>query len=157
MRLASHGHTLVATDVSPSRLQRVEEASARLGLGVETAVHDWEAASSESLGLFDGVLVDAPCTGLGTIRRRPEIRWRRLLSDPAAMAIRQLRILQHASLHVKEGGKLAYSVCSPSDEEGRGVVDQLEGWSLQEEWRNLPPEHGEDVFQCFLLERRGDS
>jgi 16S rRNA C967 or C1407 C5-methylase (RsmB/RsmF family) len=69
------------------------------------------------------------------------------------MAIRQLRILRHASTHVEEGGVLVYSVCTPAVEEGRGVVERLAGWSVQSHWKNLPPERGEDVFQCFVLRR----
>jgi len=134
-------------------MRQLFEAGTRLGLEVEVKINDWEKGSSPELGQFDGVLVDAPCTGLGTIRRHPEIRWKRLPSDPAAMAIRQLRILRNASERVVEGGVLVYSVCTPTPEEGRGVVEGLSGWEIGSSWKNLPPENGEDIFQCFVLRR----
>ena len=94
--------------------------------------------------------------GNRSIRRRPEIRWNRLPSDPSAMAIRQSRILRHAAQHVAPSGVLVYSVCSPLSEEGRGVALSLAGWCVKESWKNLPPSHGEDVFQCFVLQREGE-
>ena len=155
-RLASKGFQVSATDLSDSRLDLLKEGAQRLKLAVSIQQHDWESGRSSDLPQFDGVLVDAPCTALGTIRRRPEIRWHRLPTDPAAMSIRQIRILKNAAEHVKPDGVLAYSVCSPIPEEGSGVVTQLEGWKVVQQWCNLPPQHGEDVFQCFLLKRQAD-
>ena len=102
-------------------------------------------------GVFDCVLVDAPCTGLGTIRRHPEIRWRRLASDPAAMAIRQRQILKAAAAHVGPQGALVYSVCSPMKEEGEDVISALDGWHVAGRWSCAPPSGDEDAFQVFTL------
>jgi 16S rRNA (cytosine967-C5)-methyltransferase len=71
---------------------------------------------------FDRVLVDAPCTGLGTLARRPEIALRLTESDPARLAETQLEILRTAAKLVKPGGTLVYAVCTPTTEEGIGVV-----------------------------------
>lgn len=155
-RLASQGFQVSATDLSDSRLDLLKEGAQRLNLAVSIRQHDWESGRSSDLPQFDGVLVDAPCTALGTIRRRPEIRWHRLPTDPAAMSIRQIRILKNAAEHVKPDGVLAYSVCSPIPEEGKGVVAQLAGWNVVQQWCNIPPQHGEDVFQCFLLKRQAE-
>ena len=111
---------------------------------------------SEDLGAFSAVLVDAPCTGLGTIRRHPEIRWRCLKSDPAAMGIRQLSILRAASVHVEAGGALIYAVCSPVSEEGPDVVAQLDGWKVVDSWASAPPAGDEDAHQAFVLRREED-
>ncbi|MDO8433574.1 MAG: 16S rRNA (cytosine(967)-C(5))-methyltransferase RsmB [Candidatus Binatus sp.] len=74
---------------------------------------------------FDYVLLDAPCTGLGTLREHPEIRWRVGPQDPARMAAIQLRMLEHASSIVRSGGAVVYSVCSIAPEEGIGVIDSF--------------------------------
>lgn len=72
---------------------------------------------------FDLVVVDAPCSGLGTLRRDPDIRWRRSESDLPALAAAQLTMLQHAGDSVAPGGRLLYSTCSSEPEENEGVVN----------------------------------
>jgi len=150
-RLASRGHPVLAVDQSAERLARVREGAQRLSLTVNTAVHDWSTGPHPDLARFPLVLVDAPCTGLGTIRRHPEIRWRRAPSDPAAMAVRQRQILQAAAAHVAPGGALVYAVCSPLPEEGEGVIAGLRGWSVERAWASAPPAGDEDAFQAFVL------
>jgi 16S rRNA (cytosine967-C5)-methyltransferase len=71
---------------------------------------------------FDLVVVDAPCSGLGTLRRDPDIRWRRNEPDLPALAAAQLTMLQHAGDVVAPGGRLVYSTCSSEPEENEGVV-----------------------------------
>jgi 16S rRNA (cytosine967-C5)-methyltransferase len=72
--------------------------------------------------VFDLVLVDVPCSGLGTIRRDPEIRWRRLEADLTTFAASELEILTQAALAVRRGGQLVYSTCSSEPEENEQVV-----------------------------------
>lgn len=74
---------------------------------------------------FDRILVDAPCTGTGTLARNPEIRWRLQPSDPARVAELQLAILANVSRSLRPGGRMVYSVCSIEPEEGAGVVNSL--------------------------------
>ncbi len=73
-------------------------------------------------GGFDYVLLDAPCTGLGTLREHPEIRWRLQPGDPARMAVLQASMLANTGALVRRGGAIVYSVCSLAPEEGEGVV-----------------------------------
>jgi 16S rRNA (cytosine967-C5)-methyltransferase len=73
--------------------------------------------------LFDAVLVDAPCSGLGILRRDPDIRWRRREDDLPALAAAQLVMLQHAADVVAPGGRLVYATCSSEPEENEGVAD----------------------------------
>ena len=153
LRLASRGAEVLAVDSAPQRLDRVRENVARTGLKLEIRQHDWLRGPLPDAGLCDAVLVDAPCTGLGIIRRHPEIRWLRLPSDPAAMALRQRPLLLAASQHVAPGGALVYAVCSPMPEEGRGVVDSLAGWRVERTWTSFPPAGDEDAFQSFVLRR----
>ena len=71
---------------------------------------------------FDSVLVDAPCSGLGTVRRDPDIRWRRREDDLAALARDQLALLVRAADVVRPGGRLIYATCSSEPEENDGVI-----------------------------------
>jgi len=157
-RLVANGAQVVAADISKSRLERLTENALRLGLRVETMIHDWEAAPAD-MGLdFDAVLVDAPCTGLGVVRRRPEIRWRRQESDLTSMSLRQERILAHCAIHVRSGGNLVYSVCSPEPVEGRDRVAAFlashPDFTLQHTVETAPPQGGEDAHFGALMKRR---
>ncbi len=155
-RLAAAGAAVTAVDADDERLARVGEGAARLDLPVALHRHDWLDGPAPDLPRdFDAVLVDAPCTALGTVRRHPEIRWRRRPGDPAAMAPRQLAILRAAAEHVADGGRLVYAVCSPEPEEGEGVVSRLAGWRVVDAWASAPPAGDEDAFQAFVLERAG--
>ena len=85
---------------------------------------------------FDRVLVDAPCSGLGTLRRRPELLLRRTEADLPRLAALQLAILRNAAQLVRPGGVLLYAVCSPLAEEGAAVAEALvaEFPQLRREW-----------------------
>lgn len=152
-RLAAAGAKVTAVDVQEERLALLRDSASRLKLSLDVAAHDWLTGPMPGGARYPVVLVDAPCTGLGVVRRHPEIRWRRLPSDPAAMAFRQRRILQAAAQHVDEGGRLVYAVCSPTAEEGEGVATSLAGWSVTTSWNSAPPQGDEDAFQAFVLER----
>jgi len=153
LRLACHGAQVVAVDLSEERLARITENTARTGLPLRQLAHDWLTGPNDELGTFDAVLVDAPCTGLGTIRRHPEIKWRRMPSDPAAMAIRQRAITAAAATHVAPEGALVYAVCSVAPEEGAAVVADLPGFEVTGKWASAPPAGDEDGFQAFVLRR----
>ncbi len=152
-RMMAAGAEVLAVDLEPARLERLKEGAARLSMPVRVAVHDWLTGPMPGGETFSVVLVDAPCTGLGVVRRRPEIRWRRLPSDPAAMVLRQRPILQAAAAHVAPGGRLVYAVCSPMVEEGEGAVAALDGWQIERRWSSAPPAGDEDAFQAIVLRR----
>lgn len=156
-RLASRGHEVVAADVEPSRLTLMKGSLSRLKLNVPLVRHDWTRGPLRELGRFDAVLVDAPCTGLGVVRRHPEIRWRRTAFDPAKAAVRQQQILAAAAEHAVPGGCVVYVVCSPEPEEGPEVVRAFlasrAGWRLAEERTTAPPSGDEDAFYGARLIR----
>lgn len=149
-RLAARGHAVTSVDVSMPRLDAMGESLHRLGLSVARRKHDWMEGPIPGVGAFDAVLVDAPCTALGTVRRHPEIRWRRAPLDPMHAAARQKRILAEAATHVRPTGVLVYVVCSPEPEEGQQVVDAFlkahPTFRLDETRCSAPPQHGEDAF-----------
>ncbi len=98
---------------------------------------------------FDGVLVDAPCSALGTVRRHPEVRWQRQEPDLERVAARQAQLLSAASVHVRPGGTLVYAVCSAEPEEGPDVVVDFsmahDDFDLELTWCSAPPTDGEDA------------
>jgi 16S rRNA (cytosine967-C5)-methyltransferase len=115
-----------ACDASPAKLQRLIEELSRLGLAARgTFAVDWTVGSGDVHGSYDRVLVDAPCSGVGTLRRRPEIALRREEGDLAGMARIQLAIAARAADHVRPGGVLLYVVCSVLRAEAEEVVGQL--------------------------------
>src|SRR5439155_11483258 len=108
-QLAQAGAHVTAVDRSASRLARVRENLARLGLAAETVVAD---ATEWQAGPFDAVLIDAPCSSTGTIRRHPDVPWLKRADDLAALATLQRRLLERAVALVKPGGTLIYAACS---------------------------------------------
>ena len=114
---------IVACDVRETRvalLQRTVAASGATNVRIVQA----DVAQPLPFGeVFDTVLVDAPCSGLGTLRRDPDIRWRRQESDLRALAAAQHEMLRHAAACVVPGGRLIYSTCSSEPEENDAVAD----------------------------------
>ena len=122
--------SITAVDVDERKLERIAPELARLGrsdVRVPTAAVDLGVGIGElAPASFDRVLVDAPCAGLGTLHRRPEILLRLTPDDLPRLGELQLRILEHAASLVRPGGVLAYSVCSPTRDEGALVAERFE-------------------------------
>jgi 16S rRNA (cytosine967-C5)-methyltransferase len=118
--LAGESGRVVALESSPRRLR----ALAALALRWESEVLcvGGDALRPPFSASFDGVLLDAPCSGLGTLARHPDIRWRMREAEVRRQADRQSRILESVSALVRPGGRLVYSVCSGEPEEGEAVV-----------------------------------
>ncbi|MCA1500633.1 transcription antitermination factor NusB [Bradyrhizobium sp. NBAIM14] len=123
-QLVLSGAQVTAIDRSPARVARLRENLARLSLQAETVVADaveW-AGPAEA---FDGILIDAPCTSTGTIRRHPDVAWLRQGSDIATLAALQQRLLRKSVSLLKPGGTLVYCTCSLEPEEGEQAVAAL--------------------------------
>ncbi|HEX8633292.1 MAG TPA: 16S rRNA (cytosine(967)-C(5))-methyltransferase RsmB [Pyrinomonadaceae bacterium] len=121
---AQAGALIVAGDLHGHRLRVVRESAARQGLeNIQTVAYDAEGSPLPfAAGAFGRVLVDAPCTGTGTLRHNPEIRWRITPADIAELAARQRRILANAARTLGVGGRLVYSTCSAEPEENEEVA-----------------------------------
>jgi 16S rRNA (cytosine967-C5)-methyltransferase len=122
-QLAQAGANVVAVDRSPARIARLRDNLARLHLeaGVEVAdATEWQGANG-----FDGILVDAPCSATGTIRRHPDIAWLRQQADFAGLTVLQGRLLRRAAAMLKPGGMLVYCTCSLEPEEGEQAISAL--------------------------------
>jgi 16S rRNA (cytosine967-C5)-methyltransferase len=120
---APDGALVVAGDLHEHRLRLLLASTARQGLkNVRAVSHDASHALPFPDRTFDRVLVDAPCTGTGTLRRNPEIRWRITAEDIQVLQKRQLRILRNAARTLRPKGLLVYSTCSVEPEENEQVV-----------------------------------
>jgi 16S rRNA (cytosine967-C5)-methyltransferase len=125
-RAVGAGGAVDACDTHPAKLERLQAELARIGLGARaTFAVDWTVGSGDVAGPYDRVLVDAPCTGVGTLRRRPDVAQRREPTDLAALAGAQIAIATRAAEHVATGGTLVYVVCSLLREECEDVVEAL--------------------------------
>jgi 16S rRNA (cytosine967-C5)-methyltransferase len=117
---------IVAVDSSAWKLEELKRNGARQGFSrISTVCGDLMELSPGDLGLFDRVLLDAPCTGFGTLRRNPDIKWRRHPKDPYRFSEIQKQYLDKAAAFVREGGVLVYATCSLFDEENEAVADRF--------------------------------
>jgi 16S rRNA (cytosine967-C5)-methyltransferase len=149
-----------AVDRSAARLQRLERNAARLGLeGVTTLAADAAALAElrpEWLGSFDGILVDAPCSGLGTLARHADARWRLQPGAIEELAALQRRLLEGLRPLLRPGGRLVYATCTVHPEENGAVVEAVLAahscWQCREHWQAWPEPGGGDGFFAALLQ-----
>ncbi len=170
---------LVAADLRPARIRLLRDTLT--GMGADTRVVRLDLRRGAPFGpVFDRVLVDAPCSGLGVLRRDPEIRWRRVPGDLPRFAAEQLAMADHAADAVRPGGVLVYATCSSEPEENEDVVAAF--LDAHPDFRPVPPErngplppgvhgvlddrgrlattpfrHGLDAFFAVVLKRRAAS
>jgi 16S rRNA (cytosine967-C5)-methyltransferase len=153
---------IIACDREPERVRVLEENVARLGVAIARMYRcDWECDRMlEGIAAhapFDRILVDAPCTNTGTMRRRVDVRWRLQPADFLHMQKRQVKIVRASASLLKPGGILVYSTCSLEPEENEQVVKRLTNelsiLRLEEERRSLPFRDGFDGAYAARLVR----
>ncbi|MCE1161852.1 MAG: RsmB/NOP family class I SAM-dependent RNA methyltransferase [Thiomonas sp.] len=174
---------LYAFDVADYRLAKLKPRLLRSGLSNVYPVaiaHERDERVKRLAGKVDRVLVDAPCSGLGTLRRNPDMKWRQKPEDVAELATKQASILQAAATLVKPGGRLVYATCSVLPEENGAIVNAfltahpefervpadsvlrqqgVQGDDLvtQGDLQLLPNRHATDGFYAAVLQRRASS
>jgi 16S rRNA (cytosine967-C5)-methyltransferase len=121
-QLALAGASVTAVDRAPARLKRLRDNLARLGLSAEIVAADVEQWTAEP---FDAVLLDAPCSSTGTIRRHPDVPWLKTADDIAKLSALQRRLLDRAAALTKPGGTLVYCTCSLEPQENEMIVADL--------------------------------
>ena len=121
-QLATSGASVTAVDRSAQRMDRLRQNLDRLKLNAETHVAD---ALTFKADPFDAVLIDAPCSSTGTIRRHPDVAWTKTLEDVLKLAAMQKRLLDRAAKLLKPGGILVYATCSLEREESEAQVEAL--------------------------------
>ncbi|MCU1513653.1 MAG: methyltransferase [Microbacteriaceae bacterium] len=119
------GATLVANEITPARAELVRKALAVFADPPQVLVQDGTQFGDRFAGQFDRILLDAPCTGLGALRRRPEARWRKQPKDVAELAPLQQALLVAGLAALKPGGVLAYVTCSPHLAETKAVLESV--------------------------------
>ncbi len=168
---------LYAFDIAEKRLAKLKPRLARSGLSNVHPVliaHENDAKVKRLAGKIDRVLVDAPCSGLGTLRRNPDVKWRQSPQGLAELNAKQISILGGAARLVKPGGRLVYATCSLLDEENEAIVAQFlaanEAFALvpmsqilaeqkielemQDYLKLFPHRHQTDGFFAAVLERK---
>lgn len=151
-QLAARGAKVTAVDASAERLKRVSENLARLGLAADIVTAD--AATWNPGRTFDAVLLDAPCTATGTIRRHPDILHLKRHSDLAKLTAIQTSLLDAAARLVRPGGRLVYCTCSLEPEEGRAQIEMF--LARHPDFQRLPVEAGEEGIVAEWLTQSGD-
>jgi 16S rRNA (cytosine967-C5)-methyltransferase len=171
---------LYALDVAEKRLAKLKPRVARAGL---SNVHPILIANENDIrvkrlaGKVDRVLVDAPCSGLGTLRRNPDLKWRQTPESIAELTQKQAAILAAAARLLKPGGRLVYATCSILSEENEAIVDdflsshpeflrlsaadiladqgiRIEGINTTADFHLSPPLHSTDGFFAAVLQRQ---
>lgn len=121
--MADHGE-IIAMDKNRQGVEKIKGNLSRLCLkSVKTMVSDASKPLEFKEGEFDRILLDAPCSGTGVLRRHPEGKWRKREEDVLELSKRQGRLIENLSRYLKPGGTMVYSVCSVMKEEGEGIVD----------------------------------
>ncbi len=141
---------IIACDLYEHKTELIEKSCNRLGITiVQTMVNDAEKFNPDFEDKFDRVLLDAPCSGLGIIRRKPDIKWTKGANDCSALTQTQYRMLRHARRYVKKGGMLVYSTCTISRMENEQMVKTF----LRENknFEALPTEYMQEGGYCQLL------
>jgi 16S rRNA (cytosine967-C5)-methyltransferase len=153
-RLGGRG-ALVACDLRPRRLAMLARTLAASGARASIVRLD-ATRPLPFAAAFDTVLLDAPCSGLGTLRRDPDLKWSRVPSDLPVLAARQAAMIRQAASVVRPGGRLVYATCSGEPEENEDVVDAFLAGRPDFESGSLEPDEGATVRNLDeLLDARG--
>jgi 16S rRNA (cytosine967-C5)-methyltransferase len=153
-QLAQAGAEVTAIDRAPARLARLKDNLTRLSLAAETIIADANEWQGDAKGGFDGILIDAPCTSTGTIRRHPDVAWLRQESDFAALTALQKRLLQKAAHLLIPGGTLVYCTCSLEPEEGEAQIAAL--LAADSTLKRVPIAAGEVAGLAEIVNAEGD-
>jgi 16S rRNA (cytosine967-C5)-methyltransferase len=150
---------IVAVERNPERADALRRTCTRMHAAGCVRVEEGDASAARLDAAFDRVLVDPPCSGLGTLQSRPDIRWRAAPGNLSALAAIQTAILSAGAAATAPGGTVVYSVCTITRAEGEGVIDALlaqrSDFALEHSMQLTPEEDGTDGFFIARLRRSG--
>lgn len=146
-----NGEGVTAADLYDNKVHRMKKTLSRAGYDqVETVVQDGTEFREDWVERYDGIVLDAPCSGLGVIRRRPEIKYNRKLSDVKALQMLQRRLLDRAIDYLKVDGVLVFSVCTWTEEETLAQLEYVrtkqELEVIEDRFLGIPPEEGDGFY-----------
>lgn len=154
---------IIACDKSKGKIKLIKENAKRLGCtNISPRVNDARVLNEEFINNFDYVLVDAPCSGTGLYRKKPDIKWNKGIDDLKELGVIQLEILNKAKEYVREKGLLLYSTCSLSKIENEDVIENFlkenENFKIKklrdkDVLKLFPSVDGSDGFSICLLEK----
>ncbi len=161
------GAEVTACDLYEHKIRLIESGASRLKVKIAASVNDAQIFNPEFEEKFDRVLADVPCSGLGILRRKPDIKWSKQAADSGELAAVQKSILNNAAKYLKPGGRLVYSTCTISKAENEGIVKWFlknhPGFSAADPDIGFPSEngsiqlrpdkHGTDGFFIAAFER----
>ncbi len=150
---------VIAFDIHPHKIELIEKTAERLGLNsIEVKCHNSEEIIEELKGVADRVLADVPCSGIGVIHRKPDVKYNRQEEDINALCRIQKNILKNSSEYVKAGGTLVYSTCTILKEENQDITDEFikenKDFSKSFEKLYLAHETGGSGFYICRMERK---
>jgi len=149
-----------AWDIHEHRTKLVEQNAQRLGINIiETKVKDASLYDESLKEKFDKILLDVPCLGIGVIKRKPDIKWKRKPEDVKNITEIQKKILDNCSKYLKKNGVMVYSTCSILEKENQDIVDKFlkennEYYIRPEETRNILPNEEKDGFFICKIYRK---
>lgn len=148
---------VVSCDLYEHRTQLIKDGAERLGLNNITAICEDATRFNDKLGLFDTVICDVPCSGLGVIRRKPDIKYNKE-DNFEELTVIQRKILHNAANYLKVGGKLLYSTCTLNKLENRENVDAFlnehKGFVLEEDYTFSPQNDKSDGFYAAIISKK---
>ncbi len=148
--------SITALDIHPHRVELIANGAKRLGIDIISANCADATALEDTLGKFDAILCDVPCSGLGVIRRKPEIKYKDI-DEFMALPELQLSILESAAKRLNATGRLLYSTCTLRTAENeatvRAFLDRNRGYELSFEHTFMPHTDGTDGFYCALIKK----
>lgn len=155
----SGNFTVTACDIHEHRVELIKKYAARMKVNILTVLNDAEKDNKKWHDMFDVVVCDVPCSGIGVIRSKPDVLLNRKESDIPVLAKSQKKILEVSAEYVKPGGRLCYSTCTVLKEENEKVVESFlvtyPGFELISEKTLLPQNDGCDGFFVAVMRRKG--
>jgi len=147
---------IVASDLYEKRVELIKKGARRLGIANINAIQNDATVKNDKLGQFDVVLCDVPCSGLGVIRRKPEIKYKDL-SEYSDITLIQSQILENAQEYLNENGRILYSTCTlrrcENEDVIHGFLDKHPQYELKYQHTFMPHIDGTDGFYCALLQK----